>query len=249
MRKVAALLVLSLLTSLIVTGTTPAPAAAADPAFRSVGLTDANPVVTTGKCTQIALTGRIIISGTDWSTISTVVRTPSGDDKQTLGVRLKESGPVTAISDRVRLCGYDTGLGFDDAGRYTWTVSVDHPGGTISVQRSFRLRYQGVVALNATPEPVRRGGWVNLKAWVSDGWEDIDHHRIALYFRRDGSPAWVRRGTMVPHCRRYCGEIGFQEWDARTRRHQSVPGTWRAVSLPTTYLAIGYHSDHVTVRG
>jgi hypothetical protein len=217
------------------------------PELRSVSLTNANPATTTGRCTQIAITGRVETSGAELTSVSTTVRSEDSALKPTLGVRSKQAGSITAVSDRVRLCGFATPYDADNVGRYTWTLSVRYPGGVVSVKRSFRLRYQGLVTLDAAPEPVRRGGWVTLTGSVSDGWEETDTHPIAISFRPDGSTQWTRQGSMTPRCIDYCSGDGISNWQATTKRRQFRSGVWKAVSTRTTYLASGTRSDRVTI--
>jgi hypothetical protein len=226
----------------------PASARAGAPELRSVRLTDANPVTTPGECTQIALTGRVETTGTELTSVTTTARSADGAPKPTLGVRSQQAGTVTAVTDRVRLCGIATRYDTDYVGRYTWTLRVAYRGGVVSVSRSFHLRYRGLVTLDATPEPVRRGGWVTLTGRVHDGWEETDSHPIALFFRPDGSTGWTRQGSMTPRCVDYCNEDGISNWQATTKRRQLHSGVWQAVSARTAYLAPGTRSDRVTVR-
>ena len=224
--------------------------AAAYPQLRSVQLTDADPAVTPGRCVQVAMTARIAGGDEPWSDItSTVTRDELGAVKETLGLRIRESGTGAAVSDRVRLCGLDSGGEPDWTGRYTWTVALEHAGGRQIVTRSFRLRYQGVVHLNAKPEPVRRGGWVTLNSWVSDNWEYSDHNPIRFYFRGMRATKWTFKGAVRPRCTFGCGEVGVQSWEVTKRFRQYRSGVWRAVSTRTSYLETGSHSDQVSVRG
>ncbi|WP_203834545.1 hypothetical protein [Winogradskya humida] len=219
------------------------------PELRSVGLTDANPVTGPGRCTQIALTGRIATTDAEVTSVTTTVRDETGGLKPTLGLRRKESGSITAVSDRVRLCGLDAKYAADYVGRFTWTLMVRYAGGVVSVERSFRLRYQGLVSFNAAPEPVHRGSWVTLTGWVSDGWEYVDTHPIAIYFKADNSTTWTRRGSLRPRCISYCGDGDAATWEAKGKFRQSRSGVWKAISTRTTYLASGTRSDRVAVSG
>ncbi|MEV8505350.1 hypothetical protein AB0368_11040 [Actinoplanes sp. NPDC051475] len=235
---------------MISAGPGPAAHAATPPELRSVRLTDANPVVTTGRCAQVAMTARISAPDTPWTSVtSTITRDDSGDRKDTLGLAIRRSGTSAAISDRVRLCGINAfPYEMDEPGRFVWTVSVAHAGGTVQVTRSFRLRFQGIVHLNARPEPVRAGNWVTLTSWVHDNWESYDTSPIHFYFRGTRPTAWTYKGSARPRCTFGCGEPGVQSWVATKRFRQYRSGTWRAVSTRTNYLETGSHSDAVTVR-
>ncbi|MFI7598566.1 hypothetical protein [Actinoplanes sp. NPDC049681] len=237
--------------SLLMISAGPVPAhAATPPELTSVRLTDANPVVTTGRCRQVAMTAQIAAPDIPWTSVaSTVTRDDTGARKATLGLAIKQSGTSAAISDRVRLCGINAlPYDIDEPGRFVWTVSVEYAGGRIRVTRSFRLRFQGIVHLNARPEPVRAGGWVTLTSWVHDNWELFDTSPIHFYFRGTRPAAWTYKGSARPRCTFGCDEPGEQSWVATKRFRQYRSGTWRAVSTRTNYLESGSRADAVTVR-
>ncbi len=153
---------------------------------------------------------------------------------------------VTSVTYRIRLCGFGTRQPVTEPGWYRVTVRSVPPAQP-EPRAGFTVRYQGVVRLDAGPEPVRRGQFVTLTASVTDGWEYFDPHPIRFYFRRAGSTAWRHFGTAAPRCIELCDSEAV--YVATRHFRQTVSGTWKAVSQRTAYLESGSAADAVASRG
>ena len=154
---------------------------------------------------------------------------------------VSSSHGVSSVTYVLRLCGFGARHPVTEPGWYRVAVGPDGPPRT-----GFTVRYQGVVRLDATPEPVRRGAFVTLTASVTDGWEEFDAHPIRFSFRRAGGTSWRYLGSATPRCIELC-DIGAATFVATRRFRQTVSGTWKAVSQRTAYLESGSRSDVVTV--
>jgi hypothetical protein len=150
---------------------------------------------------------------------------------------------VSSVTYRIRLCGFGARLPVTEPGWYRVAVGPNEPP-----RAGFTVRYQGVVRLDAAPEPVRRGAAVTLTASVTDGWEYFDTHPIRFYFRRTGTTAWRYLGSATPRCIELC-DIGAAAYVATRRFRQTVSGTWKAVSQRTSYLESGSAADAVASTG
>jgi hypothetical protein len=174
--------------------------------------------------------------GTHFSTDDTRKGSRSGDD-------------VTFVS-RAKLCGLDSG-GAGAAtypGRYTWYFTAYHsPDEYLTVSRSFHLRHRAQMSFNASPEPVRKGGTVTLKASVSYGWEGYADKKVDFYFKADGASRYVLQGSAWPTCVADC----FDGWDylvATKRFRQTRAGVWKAVTAQDSWLSSATRLDRVAVR-
>ncbi|MEU4220864.1 hypothetical protein [Actinoplanes sp. NPDC026623] len=98
---------------------------------------------------------------------------------------------------------------------------------------------------NASPEPVRKGGKVTLKARASDGWEGSAPVRIRFYFRPAGSSHFGYKGSAQSRCRAYCESSDIAVFDARKTFVQRKTGTWKATAKVRYWREDGWHTKIV----
>lgn len=83
---------------------------------------------------------------------------------------------------------------------------------------------------NASPEPVRRGGTVILRALATDGWDGAAPVRVRFYFRPEGSSHFGYKGSALPRCHAQCGSVDRADYSAKKTFLQRRTGTWKAMA-------------------
>lgn len=227
------------------------PAYAESPAvYRGVALSTSNATIAPGRCST---TTRVAVYYTDPEQQGpppgsgiVVTEASTGAAVSVAGAAVSRRNGITGVTYALRLCGLGAAHPQNEAGWYRVAVRT---GATAQPEprAGFTVRYQGAVYLNASPEPVRRGGYVTLRASVTDGWEYSDAHPIRFFFRRSGATAWRYFGSGQPRCDTPPCDVGMVSYTATRRFRQTVSGTWKAVSQRTAVLESGSRTDAVAV--
>ncbi|MGX6606505.1 hypothetical protein ACWKSP_30925 [Micromonosporaceae bacterium Da 78-11] len=243
-------MILRLLMATVSTAALGTPAHAVSPVvYRGVALSTGDTTVTPGRCST---TMRAAVYYTDPDRQGppagsgiVVAAKSTGTAVGIAGVVEGWRNGVSSVTYSLRLCGLDAPAAETEAGWYRVAVRPG-PQAPAVPRAGFTVRYQGIVSLDAGPEPVRRGGYVTVTASVTDGWEYFDPHPVRVYFRRAQTTVWRYFGTATPRCDQPCGD-GEVSYTATRRFRQTVAGTWKVVSARTSYLESGSRSDAVAV--
>ena len=106
---------------------------------------------------------------------------------------------------------------------------------SVSVQN---LAQPSAITLDATPEPVTRGGTLVLTGQVSAAAVGVPAARVVISFRPQGQSAFVRKGVVL------CDGVGSYSTSFSVYR----TGAWRARFTGSTTLTPSSTSDWVRVR-
>ncbi|MBA9002282.1 hypothetical protein [Thermomonospora cellulosilytica] len=116
------------------------------------------------------------------------------------------------------------------------------PGESLSPHVPMRERTR-FTEVNASPEPVRKGGTITFKARLqrttATGWTALPWKKVTVQFRAHGTTTWRNMATATT------GKLGYVTKTFTAAKD----GTWRVVyGGETAYLAVTGSGDYVDVR-
>ncbi len=128
------------------------------------------------------------------------------------------SGDVTVCGSdaagtyRMELYGaYATGTGLDDPDFAVYRTNV--------ATTTFTVKRPATVTLNATPEPVKKGGKLTANGTLTSDGKKLANTPVQIWFKADGASAYTKAGTAKTDAK----GAWSKTFTAKTS------GTWKAV--------------------